>query len=99
MKEDSADRLDKFAMMNMISARNMASSVISALSKNEIKKETALELLDGIREQMANAYNQRIEIFQAMGLNPKSLITSKTDELASLDEAVCNFTDEKSVIK
>ncbi len=87
MKQENFDRLDSFAMMQLISARNMASKIENSLSENKISRYTALELLDGVKELMANAYNQRIELFMSMKMNTRALESSKRDELKSLDDA------------
>ncbi len=92
-RENYADKTDNIAMMQAISARKMAQSILDALSKGEIKQEFAFELLSETREQINNAYNQRIELCVFMGVDPYSMDAMKRNELKSLDEAVNKITN------
>jgi hypothetical protein len=92
-RENYADKTDNIAMMQAISARKMAQSILDALSKGEIKQEFAFELLSETREQINNAYNQRIELSEFMGADPYAMDAMKRNELKSLDEAVNKITN------
>lgn len=95
MQNNHFDYVENMAMDSLRISRSMGQKIIEALSKGEIKKELAFELLSDVREQIKNSFNQRIELCSQMKMNPERLENLKRSELESLDAAVYKFTNEE----
>ncbi len=95
MQNDHFDYVENMAMDSLRVSRNMGQKIMEALSKGEIKKELAFELLNGVREQIQNSFNQRIELCSQLQMDPERLESLKRSELESLDAAVYKFTNEE----
>ena len=95
MQNNHFDYVENMAMDSLRISRSMGQKIIEALSKGEIKKELAFELLSDVREQIKNSFNQRIELCSQMKMDPERLENLKRNELESLDAAVYRFSNDE----
>ena len=82
------DRLMSKAYNQLRSAQNVVGKIFDALPNNQIEVDTALVLLSAVREQIANAYDQIIELRSFLQMDDNGLEGSKIQELNSLDAGI-----------
>jgi ATP-dependent Zn protease len=60
-----------------------------------VDKDLGYQLLSEIRENIKNAYQQRIELFRMMNINPKTLLEKQKITLNDFDTLVNGFLSKE----
>lgn len=84
--EKYADSVDNISLKQLENTRKMVDIILQGISRGEISDDFAIYLLEGIRDQIINTYNQRIELLcTLMGVDPENMKNSRDNELSNLD--------------
>jgi hypothetical protein len=95
MSENYINNSENISIKQIELARKSCEDVMIALREGKIDKEVALNLLNYSREQLNNAYNQRIEMLIEMKHPYENIESMKFSELSSLDKYVGDYLDSQ----
>ena len=83
--KNGTNKIIENAMNQLQSAIEMRDYTLDRLAVNEIGQEFALKTLNYAKEQMARAYNYRIEYFGLIGADVRDLEAEKSEALRDFD--------------
>ncbi len=92
----SFETIESISIREHESGVHLAQSLLDALSKGEIGKDLAFNLLDEVRNVIKYSYDLRMEACMGMGQDIEGLDANKRDDLKHLDAAVYQASENIS---
>ncbi len=86
---------DTIAMEQIKSSEKSFRLIYTAMINGVVDKDLGYQLLSEIRENIKNAYQQRIELFRMMNINPKTLLEKQKITLNDFDTLVNGFLSKE----